>query len=208
MRKDLHVGLIDPIVTMSRCAGDPILVSLPDEFACESGKQWTYQPSQRILPPAELLLVSLRFTGLSVSLYPSLADAKQAGSKIAILTVITQADAKVLGLKDFYKERQIDGKDESNGDLSRAISTVKLHAALVWLDSGRMLWKGTIQHSMEQTVQSLPLAEGQAKIESAAGIGTFEPAAYGIRSVVVQTYTQVARTLAKQVDTSFSEVVR
>ena len=208
VHKDIPIALVEPIIVLPRCEGDLVLVSLPDEVACERDSRWIYQPSQRILPPPELLLVSLRFTGLSVSLYPSLADAKQAGAKAAILTVITQADAKVLSLKEFYKERHIDAKDESNGALARAVATVKLHAAIVSLNSGQILWKGTVHHAMEQTVMGLPLDDGRAQIESAAGIGTFEPAAYGIRSVVVQAYTQVARTLATQVDGSLKEMIR
>jgi hypothetical protein len=200
--RNIPVALVEPMITMARCEGTPILVSLPDEFACEGDNHWVYQPSQRILPPADLLLVSLRFTGLSVSSYPSLAEAKQAGAKAAILTVIAQADATVLRLKDFYKERHIDADDRSNGTLSRAIATVKMHAAVVRLDSGQILWKGSVQQVMEQTLQSLPLADGRAPIESAAGTGLFEVEAYGLRSVVIQAYTQVARSIAKQVDKS------
>jgi hypothetical protein len=208
VHKDIPIALVEPIIVLPRCEGDPILVSLPDEIACERGSHWIYQPSQNILPPADLLLVSLRFTGLSVSSHPSLAEAKQAGAKAAILTVITQADATVKRLRDFYKERHIDADDPSNDALSRVIGTVKMHATVVRLDSGQILWKGPVQQVMERTVPSLPLAEGRALIEAAAGTGRFETQAYGVRSVVVQAYTQVARTLATHVDESLKGMIQ
>ncbi|MDF0644461.1 MAG: hypothetical protein P0111_10545 [Nitrospira sp.] len=204
----IPVALVEPMITVARCEGDPILMSLPEEFACEQGKYWVYQPSQRILPPADLLLVSLRFTGLSVSSHPSLAEARKAGAKAAILTVITRADCTVWPLKDFYRERRINADDVSNGALSRAIGTVKMHATIVRLDSGDILWKGPVLHVMEQTVPSLPLADDRAKIESAAGTGRFEMEAYGLRSVVVQAYAQAARHLAKQIDGSLKEMAQ
>ena len=204
----IPVALIEPIVTMARCQGEPILVSLPDELACESGNHWVYQPSLRILPPAELLLVSLRFSGLSVSLYPSLAEGERAGAKVAILPMIRQAEAKVLSLQDFYDERHIDAKAFFNGTLAHVVATVKLHAAVVRLDSGEVLWKGPVQQDMERTVPSLPLSQGRALVEAAAGIGKFEEQAYGIRFVVVQAYTQVGRTLATHVDHSLKGMMQ
>lgn len=206
--RNIPIALVEPMITMARCEGDPILVSLPEEFACEEGKYWVYQPSQRMLPPADLLLVSLRFTGLSVSSSPSLSEAKKAGAKAAILTVITRADSTVWSLEDFYKERRIDAEDISDGALSRAIGTVRMHATIVRLDSGEILWKGPVQHVMEQTLRSLPLADGRAKIESAAGTGRFEVEAYGLRSLVVQAYAQAARNLAKQIDGSLKAMIQ
>lgn len=208
LHRNIPVALIDPIVTLAHCEGDTILVSLPDEVACERGKQWVYLPSQRIIPSAEMLLVSLRFTGLAVALYSSIAEAKQAGAKVAILPVVVRADATVLSLRDFYKERHIDAEDLSDGALSRAIATVKLHAAIVRLDAGQIAWKGSVEQVMEQTVLTLPIAESRGFVESGAGIGKFEVQAYGVRSVIVQAYTQIARTLAKQVDESLRETVR
>lgn len=206
--KSIPIALIDPIVTISRCQGDFVLVSLPDEIACEDDSKWIYQPSQRTLPPAELLLVSLRFTGLSVSPFQSLTDAKQAGAKIAILPVITQADAKVLSLKSYYEERRIDAKDESAGAHSRIVATVKVNAVVVRIDSGQVVWKGPVEQDMEFTVLALPFSDGRARIESAAGSGTLEPQAYGIRSVVVQAYTRVAQSLVKNIDGPLNELVR
>jgi hypothetical protein len=202
----IPVALVEPLVALPRCDGEMILVSLPDEAACESGKQWVYQPSQRILPPGEMLLVSLKFTGVRVALYPSLVAAKQAGAKVAILTILRKADAVVWQLSDFHKMRRLSDVNAFEGSLSRAIATVKLYAVMVRLDSGQILWKGPVEQVMERTVPSLPLAEGRARVESFAGIGKFEFEAYALRSVVVQAYTQVARTLAKQVDTSLREM--
>jgi hypothetical protein len=143
-----------------------------------------------------------------VSLYPSLAEAKQGGAKVAIMPVLTQADASLLSLREFYKERRVDANDLSNGSLFRAMATVKVHAAIVQLGSGQLLWKGSVQEVMEETVLSLPLVEGRTHVESGAGIGKFEVQAYEIRSVVVQAYTQAARSLAKQVNESLRETIR
>lgn len=206
--RNIAVSLIKPMIAVARCEGNSILISLPDEFVCEESNFWVYQPSQRILPPADLLLVSLRSTGLSVSSYSSLAEARHAGAKAAVLTVITRSDVTIWQLRDFYKQRNIDADDISKGALSRAIGTVKMHATIVRLDSGQILWKGTIQQVMERTVPSLPLADGRAKIESAAGTGGLELETYGLRLVVVESYTQAGRGLAKEIDKLLKEIIQ
>lgn len=206
--RSIAVTLIEPMIAVARCLGDPILVSLPDEFVCEEGKLWVYQPSQRILPPDDLLLVALRSSGLSVSSYSSLTEARQAGAKVAILTVIARSDVTIWQLRDFYKQRGIDADDISKGALSRAIGTVKIYATVVRLDSGQILWKGTVQQVMERTVPSLPFADGRGKIESAAGTGRLELETYGLRLVVAESYTQAGRSLAKEVDRSLKEIIQ
>lgn len=197
--KGLRVALLNPVLAILPCRAEAFLVSLPDEMICKNEDGWLFMPSLTILSPSDMLLVSLRYAGLSAALAPSLSEAKRAGARMAIMPVLMCADVKIM-----------EGGNRQKGDneANHVVATVAFQLAIVDLETSNVLWRGHLQQSVENDLMIPWLHTAQIIVEAGAGSGQYEMQAYAMRSLLVQAYTFLGQPLAHQIQTSFSKRVR
>ncbi len=162
------------------------LLSLPDEILVKEDDGWTLVPSPIIVPAAEVLLVSLRHAGLNIQPYPSVAAARDAGARFAILGVVRTAKV-ILEEKGFFQYQ-----------MRKAEAVVDLQASVLDLRGGKLVWTGNIRSSLQHS-PGLYINRAAMGETGFATTAVGERRAHWARTLLAQAYYHVAVDLVLRV---------
>lgn len=167
------------------------LVSLPDEVMIKREETWFIRPSPTVVPITDVLMLGLRYTGLSVESHQNLRDARKAGARVGILAVLTKAEAN-------FAKRSFFGPNFS--DVKEAEAVAELSVVLVALDSPRVLWAGplraVVRHDSIVGPNTAPVA---FLTESRAGSFKSEFSVHPLRTLLAQSYFHLSQDLALRI---------
>jgi hypothetical protein len=164
------------------------LVSLPDEVMIKREETWFIRPSPIVVPITDVLILGLRYTGLSVESHQNLRDARRAGARVGILAVLTKAEVNFTN-RLFFKL-----------NFMEAEAVAELSVVLVDLDIHRVLWAGPLRAVVRHDSIVGPNTSPVAFItESAAGSPTGELSVHPLRTLLGQSYFHLSQDLALRI---------
>ena|GEM_PF-3912967 len=166
------------------------LVSLPDEVMIDRGETWFIRPSPIVVPITDVLMLGLRYTGLSVESHQNLRDARRGGARVGILAVLTRAEVSFSRKRGFLLDPT----------QKEAEAVAELSVVLVALDIPRVLWAGplrtVVRHDSIVGPNTAPvafIAEGQA------GSSGSEFSVHPLRTLLAQSYFHLSQDLALRI---------
>lgn len=186
---NLAVGLLDVVEALPHTSAEAerIALSLPDEFMVRDGDAWAMVPSRVVVPPKDVILLSLQAAGVRAAGYSSLQAARAGGADVVIACVLRQAGIRVSG---------------RGGLLDRAVrrvdAIVEMQILIVDARSSRRLWSGMLESrlSMDSGIV-LPL---NFTTESQALSFIGEARAQSMRALMTQAFYHVAMDLVAVLD--------
>jgi hypothetical protein len=164
---------------------ETLLVSLPDEVMIKRGETWFIRPSPIVVPITDVLMLGLRYTGLSVESHQNLRDAKRDGARVGILAVLTKAEVN-FAKRSFFEP-----------DFKEAEAVAELSVVLVDLDIPRVLWAGSLRAVVRHDSIKGPITPRVAFIaEGLAGSFKSEFSVHPLRTLLAQSYFHLSQDLA------------
>lgn len=175
------------------------------------GEGWMYfYPSPVVVPPTEVLLAGLRQQGLQVTAYPTVAAAKRAGARLAILGIVTKSQILVPSKVDFQDIGNVQSKDAVARHIQKSVASLAVHLLIVDTQSLKTYWEGTLETTVEdypklpswilrQQIDSTD-PENLSGYEREAGTGLYEPMLNGYRALLTECYINLSITLLPRLE--------
>ena len=180
------------------------------------GDDWMfYYPSPVVVPPTDVLLAGFRQQGLQVTAYPTIAAAKRAGAKLAILGIVTKAQVLVPSKVTFQDIGNWQSKDALAKHIQPSVASLAVHLLLVDTRTLKTLWEGSLDTTVEdyprvpswiltQQMESTDL-ENLTGYEREAGTGLYEPLLNGYRALLTECYINLSLTLLPKLEQASRE---
>ena len=166
------------------------LVSLPDEVMIMRGETWFIRPSPIVVPITDVLMLGLRYTGLSVESHQNLRDARRGGARVGIFAVLTKAEVNFSRKGGFLNDPT----------QKEAEAVAELSIVLVALDTPRVLWAGPLRAVVRHDSIVGPNTGPLAYIaESQAGSFISEMYVHPLRTLLAQSYFHLSQDLALRI---------
>ncbi len=180
------------------------------------GEGWMYfYPSPSVVPPTEILLAGLRQQGLQVTAYPTVAAAKRAGARLAILGIVTKSQILVPSKVDFQDIGNVQSKDAIARHIQKSVASLAVHLIIVDTQSLKTYWEGSLETIVEDypTIPSWILTqqiestdpENLSGYEREAGTGLYEPLLNGYRALLTEGYINLTITLLPRLEQAARE---
>jgi len=175
------------------------------------GDDWMlYHPSPGVVPPTDVLLAGFRQQGLQVTAYPTIAAAKRAGAKLAILGIVTKSQILVPSKVTFQDIGNWQSKDALAKHIQPSVASLSVHLLIVDTKSLKTLWEGSLDATVEdyprvpswiltQQMESTDL-ENLTGYEREAGTGLYEPLLNGYRALLTECYINLTITLLPRLE--------
>jgi hypothetical protein len=170
------------------------LISFPDEILIESGENWVFTPSPGVVPITDVFVHGLRHAGLKAEALRTLNKAKNAGSRIAIVSVLNTADVRIKKPWAF-----------SLASESAAEAICRLSVALVDIQTTETLWVGSL-HEVIRHNRAVKLPSVGVFIEGEAMDGSGERRTHQFRVLMTQCYYHLSMDLALRLVDALSKV--
>lgn len=180
------------------------------------GDDWMYfYPSPAVVPPTDILLAGFRQQGLQVTAYPTVAAAKRAGAKLAILGIVTKSQILIPSRVTFrYIGNELSKKALAK-QIQPSVASLALHLLIVDTRSLKTFWEGSLETTVED-YPKLPSWILRQQIESTdpqkmtgyereAGTGLYEPLLNGYRALLTECYLNLAITLLPRIEQAARE---
>jgi hypothetical protein len=175
------------------------------------GDDWMfYYPSPVVVPPTDVLLAGFRQQGLQVMAYPTVAAAKRAGARLAILGIVTRAQILMPSKVDFQDIGNVQSKDAVARHIQKSVATLAVHLLIVDTQSLKTYWEGSLETTVEdypklpswilkQQIESTD-PENLSGYEREAGTGLYEPLLNGYRALLTECYINLTNTLLPRLE--------
>lgn len=175
------------------------------------GDDWMfYYPSPVVVPPTDVLLAGFRQQGLQVTAYPTVAAAKRAGARLAILGIVTRAQILMPSKVDFQDIGNVQSKDAVARHIQKSVASLAVHLLIVDTQSLTTYWEGSLETTVEdypklpswilkQQIESTD-TENLSGYESEAGTGLYEPLLNGYRALLTECYINLTNTLLPRLE--------
>lgn len=180
------------------------------------GDDWMfYYPSPVVVPPTDVLLAGFRQQGLQVTAYPTIAAAKRAGAKLAILGIVTKSQILVPSKVTFQDIGNWQSNDALAKHIQTSVASLAVHLLIVDTQSLKTLWEGSLDTTVEdyprvpswiltQQMESTDL-ENLTGYEREAGTGLYEPLLNGYRALLTECYINLSITLLSRLEQASRE---
>lgn len=201
--------LVQTLRTMSGFA--PSMESVP-----RCGEDWMYfYPSPVVVPPTEILLAGFRQQQLHVTAYPTIAAAKRAGAKLAMMGIVTKAQVLVPSKVTFQDIGNWQSKDALARTIQPSVASLAVHLVLVDTHTLKTVWEGSLDTTVEdyprvpswiltQQMESTDL-ENLTGYEREAGTGLYEPLLNGYRALLTECYIKLSISLLPRLEQASRE---
>lgn len=169
-----------------------------------------FYPSPVVVPPTEVLLAGLRQQGLQITAYPTVAAAKRAGARLAILGIVTKSQILVPSKVDFQDIGNVQSKDAVARHIQKSVASLAVHLLIVDTQSLKTYWEGSLDTTVEdypklpswilrQQIDSTD-PENLSGYEREAGTGLYEPLLNGYRALLTECYINLTITLLPRLE--------
>lgn len=172
---------------------EEFLVSFPDEVMVDVGQFVEYRPSPLLIPVTDILLIGLRYAGLTVESYSTLNAAKEAGAHIAIVAALTTSGLRMTKLEGYVYSDE----GEAVAELSVAFIDLKASELL-----STALLKANAPH---KNVVHLPTRNFLLGAATTSGSIAHERRLHLARGLMVQTYFNLSVELASRLNNVLSK---
>ena len=174
-----------------------------------------FYPSPVVVPPTDILLAGFRQQGLQVTAFPTVAAAKRAGAKLAIMGIVTKAQVLVPSTVTF----QDIGNWQSNNSLAKhiqpSVASLAVHLVIVDTQNLKIVWEGSLDTTVEdyprvpswiltQQMESTDV-ENLTGYEREAGTGLYEPLLNGYRALLTECYINLSIALLPRLEQASRE---
>ena len=180
------------------------------------GDDWMYfYPSPVVVPPTDILLAGFRQQQLQVTAYPTIAAAKRAGAKLAIMGIVTKAQVLVPSTVTFQDIGNWQSKHALAKHIQPSVASLAVHLVIVDTHSLRIVWEGSLDTTVEdyprvpswiltQQMESTDV-ENLTGYEREAGTGLYEPLLNGYRALLTECYINLSITLLPRLEQASRE---
>lgn len=180
------------------------------------GEDWMYfYPSPVVVPPTDILLAGFRQQGVQVTAYPTVAAAKRAGAKLAMMGIVTKAQVLVPSKVTFQDIGNWQSKEALAKYVQPSVASLTVHLLIVDTQSLKIVWEGSLDTTVEdyprvpswiltQQMESTDL-EHLTGYEREAGTGLYEPLLNGYRALLTECYINLSNTLLLRLEQASRE---
>ena len=180
------------------------------------GEGWMYfYPSPVVVPPTDILLAGFRQQGLQVTAFPTVAAAKRAGAKLAIMGIVTKAQVLVPSTVTFQDIGNWQSKDALAKHIQPSVASLAVHLVIVDTQNLKIVWEGSLDTTVEdyprvpswiltQQMESTDV-ENLTGYEREAGTGLYEPLLNGYRALLTECYINLSIALLPRLEQASRE---
>ena len=174
-----------------------------------------FYPSPAVVPPTDILLAGFRQQGLQATAYPTVAAAKRAGAKLAILGIVTKSQILIPSRVTFRNIGNELSKKALAKQIQPSVASIAVHLLIVDTRSLKTFWEGSLETTVED-YPTLPSWILRQQIESTdprkltgyereAGTGLYEPLLNGYRALLTECYLNLGITLLPRIEQAARE---